>query len=459
MSKTARWAPYTNMRALAESGPEVIVRAEGVYAYDEAGHRYIDGHGGLWLANVGYGRREIIEAIARQAGELAWFDSFGGFANRPSMALADRLVELLAPDGMAHVFFSNDGSEAVETALKIARQYWKMKGRANKHKFITRERAYHGVTFGALSVQGVTANRVMFEPLLPGVVHAPAPYAVRCSMHPDSPVCTFACVRAVEDAIRIQGPETVAALIMEPVQAAGGVIIPPPTYMAQVAEICRRHEVLLIADEVVTGFGRLGSWFGSRHYGVRPDMMTMAKGLTSGYLPMGATAVSDEVFSAFVAQGAAGPEFRHGNTYSGHPVAAAAALANIDIIERENLPANAAAMGKVLKAVLVDVQAHHPEWVVDADSVGLLGRLQVRDAGGSRTGAEFAAAVARGMHDRGVIVRPIEDVVTFSPPLTISEAQVTEMVEAASQTLDALAAAGGRSAVEAGRAGGVGSTP
>jgi adenosylmethionine-8-amino-7-oxononanoate aminotransferase len=439
MSNTTRWAPYTNMRAIAQSGPEVIVRAEGVYAYDEAGRRYIDGHGGLWLANVGYGRQEIIDAISRQAQELAWFDSFGGFANRPSLALADRLVGLMAPDGMAHVFFSNDGSEAVETALKIARQYWKMRGRANKHKFITRQRAYHGVTFGALSVQGVTANRVMFEPLLPGVVHVPAPYQTQCSMHPESPVCTFACARAVEEAILTQGADTVAAMIMEPIQAAGGVIIPPPAYMAQVAEICRRHDVLLIADEVVCGFGRLGEWFGSRYYGVKPDMMTMAKGLTSGYLPMGATAVSDEVFSAFVSGSGAGPEFRHGNTYSGHPVTAAAALANIDIIERENLPANAAAMGKVLAMRLAEARANHPEWVVDAGNVGLLGRLQVKDPTGRRTGADLAAEVARGMHDRGVIVRPIEDVITFSPPLMINEAQVNEMVAAADAALGAMA--------------------
>jgi adenosylmethionine-8-amino-7-oxononanoate aminotransferase len=443
ISNTARWGPYTNMRAIAETGPEVIVRAEGVYAYDEGGRRYIDGHGGLWLANVGYGRQEIVDAIARQAQELAWFDSFGGFANRPSMALADRLVGLMAPDGMAHVFFSNDGSGAVETALKIARQYWKMKGRANKYKFISRHRAYHGVTFGALSVQGVTANRVMFEPLLPGVIHAPAPYATQCSMHPDSPVCTLACARAIEDAILTQGADTVAAMIMEPVQAAGGVIIPPPTYMAQVAEICRRHEVLLIADEVVCGFGRLGEWFGSRYYGVKPDMMTMAKGLTSGYLPMGATAVSDEVFSAFVSGSAAGPEFRHGNTYSGHPVVAAAALANIDIIERENLPANAAAMGKVLAARLIEARASHPDWVADAGNVGLLGRLQVKDPTGLRTGSALAAEVARGMHDRGVIVRPIEDIISFSPPLTIDEAQVDEMVAAADAALGALTAAAG----------------
>jgi adenosylmethionine-8-amino-7-oxononanoate aminotransferase len=442
MSTTARWGPYTNMRAIAEGGPEVIVRAEGVYAYDEAGRRYIDGHGGLWLANVGYGRREIVDAIARQAAELAWFPSFGGFANRPSMALAERLVALLAPEGMAHVFFSNDGSEAVETALKIARQYWKLRGRATKYKFITRQRAYHGVTFGALSVQGVTANRVMFEPLLPGVVHAPAPFARQCAMHPDSPVCTFACVRAVEEAILTQGPETVAAFIAEPVQAAGGVIIPPPDYLAAVAEVCRRHDVLFIADEVVTGFGRLGDWFGSRHYGVRPDMMTMAKGLTSGYLPMGATAVSDEVFAAFVDGSAgAGPEFRHGNTYSGHPVAAAAALANLDILERENLPANAAAMGTVLKTCLSQVRDRHPQWVADADAEGLLGRLQVRDPSGARTGPQLAADVARGMHERGVIVRPIEDTITFSPPLTIDRAQVEEMVAAAEGALAAVAGA------------------
>lgn len=431
-----RWGPYTNMRTLAQEGPKIINRAEGVYVYDDQGRQYIDGHGGLWLANVGYGRREIIDAIAQQAESLAWFPSFGGFANEPSLRLADRLVELLRQDNMAHVMFSNDGSEAVETALKIARQYWKVRGKANKYKYITRRYAYHGVTMGALSVQGVTVNRTEFEPLLGGVIHAPAPYANHCSMHPDSSVCTFACARAVEDAIVTQGDDTVAAFIAEPVQAAGGVIVPPADYLRQVRDICRRHDVLFIADEVVTGFGRLGSWFGSRHYGIQPDIMTMAKGITSGYIPLGATAVSDDVFSAFWEASVPGnPEFRHGNTYSGHPVAAAAALANIDILERENLPDHARQMGPILRQALQGVQDRHGEWVMDANAEGLLGRLELKDPTGKKRPGEIGAAMAQHMYDLGVIVRPIGDVVTFSPPLIISEQQIAQMVAVTEEAL------------------------
>jgi adenosylmethionine-8-amino-7-oxononanoate aminotransferase len=435
MNRLTRWGPYTNMREVAEEGPKVVTRAEGVYVYDDRGRRYLDAHGGLWLANAGYGRREIIQAIAAQAEALAWFSSFGGFANRPSLELAERLVTLLEPEGMSHVMFSNDGSEAVETALKMARQYWRLRGKGAKYKFITRQHAYHGVTFGALSVQGVTANRVMFEPLLPGIVHAPAPYAQHCLFHPDSPVCTLACARAVEAAIQIQGPDTVAAFIAEPVQAAGGVIIPPPSYLAEVREICRRYDVLFIADEVVTGFGRLGDWFGCRHYGVQPDIMTMAKGITSGYVPLGATAVSEEIFSAFLAASTSGPELRHGNTYSGHPIAAAAALANIDVLDREDLPGHAARLGPVLRRLLGEVQTRHPEWVVDANAEGLLGRLELKDPRPQAMPGALGAEVAAKMYDLGVIVRPLGDVITFSPPLVISESELGQMVAVTEQAL------------------------
>ncbi len=430
-----RWGPYTDMRQLAQAGPTIITRGEGVYVYDDQGHEYLDGHGGLWLANVGYGRREIIDAIARQAETLAWFPSFGGFANEPSLALADRLVSLLRPDNMAHVMFSNDGSEAVETALKIARQYWKIKGRGTKYKFITRRHSYHGVTMGALSVQGVTANRTEFEPLLPGVVHVPAPYALHCSIHPDSHVCTLACARAVEEAILTQGADTVAAFIAEPVQAAGGVIFPPPDYLRQVREICRRYDVLFIADEVVTGFGRLGSWSGSRHYGIQPDIMTMAKGLTSGYLPLGATAVSDEVFETFLHRPALGPEFRHGNTYSGHPVAAAAGLANIALIERDGLVEHSRSMGLILRDALEGIQERHAEWVLDASAEGLLGRLELRDPSGRTAAGDIGTAMSKHMYDLGVIVRPLGDVVTFSPPLVITAEQILRMTAITEEAL------------------------
>ncbi|MDA8194945.1 MAG: aspartate aminotransferase family protein [Thermaerobacter sp.] len=440
MASKARWGPYTAMKDLGEAGPLVIDRAQGVHVWDESGRKYLDAHAGLWLANVGYGRGEIVDAMAHQARRLAWFSSFGGMANRPSLDLAERLVGLLAPDGMGHVFYSGSGSEAVETALKISRQYWKVRGKPSRVKLIGRQHAYHGVTLGALSVAGITANRVAFEPLLQGVRHAPAPYAVHCAFHPDSAVCNLACAREVERIIQFEGPDTVAAFIAEPIQAAGGVIIPPPEYLAEVQQICRRHEVLFIADEVVTGFGRIGEWTGSRHYGIKPDLMTFAKGLTSGYFPLAATAVAPSVMEVFLTTPGPGPEFRHGNTYSGHPVGCAAALANLAIMEREDLPRRAREMGGVLRAALSGLKERFPGWVYDAGNVGLLGRVELVDPNGRLGPVELGTRVGDGMRERGVIVRPVNNVVTLSPPLVIDAAQVDEIVESLADSLSVLAA-------------------
>lgn len=428
MSTTNRWGPYTSMRAMQEHGPLVIDHAEGVYVFDEDGRRYLDAHAALWLVNVGYGRREIIEAIARQAEKLSWFSSFGGFANRPSIELAERLISLLKSDGMASVFLSNDGSEAMETALKISRQYWKMRGMAAKTKLIGRQHAYHGVTAGALSVAGITANRRLFEPLVGDVRHAPAPYRNHCSYHPGSAVCTYACVHEVERMIQFEDPGTVAAFVAEPIQAAGGVIIPPPDYLAQIREICSRYDVLLITDEVVTGFGRLGEWTGARHYGVQPDIMTFAKGITSGYQPLGATAVSQHILDAYIQASTGEPELRHGNTYSGHPVAAAAALANIAIIERENLLDRAREAGDHLAQLLHQIAQSLPAQVADAGSEGLLGRVELQEDDQQPPGA-LGNLVAAKMREAGVIVRPAGDVITLSPPLIITDGQLDTVIE------------------------------
>lgn len=435
MNVAKRWGPYTQMRSLAETGPIVIDKAEGIYVWDESGRRYLDAHAGLWLANIGYGRPEIIQAVTQQAQKLSWFSSFGGFANRPSLMLAEKLVRLLEPDGMGSIFFSNDGSEAVETALKISRQYWKMRGKAQKYKLIGRQHAYHGVTFGALSVAGITANRQGFEPLLTGVRHAPAPYSNHCTFHAPDTQCTLACAREVERIIQFEGPDSVAAFIAEPIQAAGGVIIPPPDYLRQVREICRRYEVLFIADEVVTGFGRLGDWTGCRHYGIQPDLMTFAKGITSGYLPLGATAVSPHVMEAFLQSSHDGPELRHGNTYSGHPLAAAAALANIAVIEHEQLISRAAKMGDYLHSQLDKIARQYPNLVADTNSVGLLGRVELYplNAGPGKA----AAAVAKHLLDQGIIVRPVGDVITLSPPLIIEESEIDIILDALASALTA----------------------
>ncbi|MHB1611496.1 MAG: aminotransferase family protein [Sulfobacillus sp.] len=436
MSVAKRWGPYTQMSSLKETGPMIIDRAQGVYVWDEAGRRYLDAHAGLWLANVGYGRSEIIDAVALQAQKLSWFSSFGGFSNRPSMALAERLINLLEPDGMGSVFFSNDGSEAVETALKISRQYWKARGMAQKFKLIGRHHAYHGVTMGALSVAGITLNRQAFEPLLTGVRHAPAPYRQHCTFHPNDSICSLACAREVERIIQFEGPGTVAAFIAEPIQAAGGVIIPSRDYLRQVRDICRRYDVLFIADEVVTGFGRLGDWTGSRYYGIQPDLMTFAKGITSGYLPLGVTAVAPHIMETFIAQSQDGPEFRHGNTYSGHPLACAAALANIDIIENEGLLEHAAQMGDYLHRQLLSLSSQFSGLVTDADCVGLLGRVEIISS--SEGAGKRGAKMVRHMLDNGVIVRPVGDVITLSPPLIITEPEIDFLIDALREALQAV---------------------
>ncbi len=426
---TARWAPFTNMKTLADEPGFVVDHADGVYVWDEEGRRYLDGHAGLWLVNVGYGQESIIRAMQEQTAQLAWFPSFGGTANRPSLELSERLVDILEPDGMASVFFSNDGSEAVETALKMARLYWIAKGQPRKVKFLGRQYGYHGVTFGALSVAGITSNRSLFEPLLPSVAHGPAPYVSHCPYHgPDSP-CSWACVAEMERIIQFEDPSTIAALIAEPVQAAGGVIIPPPGYVEKLRELCRRYGILFIADEVVTAFGRLGTWTGSRYYGIQPDLMTFAKGLTSGYMPLGATAVSADVVNTILTLPGEGPEFRHGNTYSGHPVACAAALANLQLLEDGALFDNATAMGRHLGQRLEGLVAKYPQRLRYPGSIGLLGRVEVI-ARNTEPAGHTALVIAAEMRKRGVIIRVAGDILTFSPPLIIQEGEIDALTGA-----------------------------
>ena len=375
---------------------------------------------------------------------LAYYSMFQGYSNPATIALAGRLIELTRPEGMGKVFFSDSGSEAVETALKMARQYWRNRGQAGKYKFISRQSAYHGVTFGAMSATGVMANRRMFEPLVPGFRHIDAPNCYRHGFGEglDNEGVGTAAADALRRAIEFEGPSSVAAFIAEPVQGAGGVIVPPPNYLLACREICDAYDVLFIADEVVTGFGRTGTWFGSRTYGVRPDIMCFAKGLTSGYVPMGATACTDAIYDAFLGDPHEGKEFRHGNTYSGHATAAAAALANLDIIERENLPDNARRVGEHLLTGLRRLDRH--DIVGDIRGIGLLARVElVRDRA---TKASFTPAgalgvrVQRRVEELGVIMRPVGDILTFSPPLILSEAQADRIVDAVDQALGEISA-------------------
>ena len=432
-----KWAPFTRVRFLERHGVVAVVRGRGSRVYDVQGREYIDAHGGLWLVNVGYGREEIARAVYQQMRELAWFSSFEGYTNLPSIELAERLVGLLAPEGMARIFFTGSGSESVETALKIARQYWRLKGQPGRYKILSRRRAYHGVTFGAMSASGVTANRTMFEPLVPGFRHGPAPYCYRCPLGLSPERCGLACADEMARIIEFEGPETVAAVIAEPVQGAGGVIVPPEGYLARLQEVCRRYQVLFILDEVITGFGRTGEWFGARRWGLRPDIMTFAKGLTSGYVPLGAVAVSEEVYDVFYrSEERAGP-FRHGNTYSGHPAACAAALANLRILEEERLVENARRVGERLLAGLRTL-ARHP-MVGHVDGVGLLARVELVQDRESRQpfppGMGVGDRVALRAREMGVILRPLGDVLSFSPPLCLTEEEADRIVAVVDQAV------------------------
>ena len=433
------WAPFTQMGDLGEDEPLVMVSGEGATVEDAEGRSFIEGHGGLWLANIGYGRREVIEAIYEQLKRLNWFPSFLGMSNEAAVRLAERLVNMTQEEGMARVFFTSGGSESVETALKMARQYWRLKGQ-QKYKIISRHMSYHGVSMGALSATGVTANRRLFEPLVPGFRHIAAPHCYRCPYGLEKDSCSLECARELERTITFEGPDTVAAFIAEPIIGAGGVVIPPDGYWQEIEAICRRHDVLIIADEVITGFGRTGAEFGCRHWGVKPDMMTFAKGLTSGYLPLGATLFREEIFTTCLGRWGEGREFRHGGTYSGHPAGCAAAMANLDVVEAEGLVDRAREMGDYLLARLNELM--ELPVVGNVAGIGLLARLEiVKD---KETKASFPAGdltglkVSRQMLKRGIILRPLGDIISFSPPLVITKEQIDTIVDSLREVLGEL---------------------
>jgi adenosylmethionine-8-amino-7-oxononanoate aminotransferase len=358
------WLHFTRMAAYAEQEIPIIVRGEGCYVYDEHGKRYIDGLSALFCVNIGHGRADIAQAGADQAGELGFFTNWS-YAHPPAIELAARMAAL-APGDLNRVFFTSGGSEAVESALKLARQYFHLQGKGNKHKVIAREVAYHGTSLGALSATGITGLRTPFEPLTPGGCHVPNTntYRLADGMAEDQLVETIA------ERIEFEGPETVAAVILEPVQNAGGCFTPPEGYFQRVREICDQYDVLMISDEVICAWGRLGEWFGAARYGYQPDIITTAKGLTSAYAPMGAVIVSDRVAEPFMS---GTHSFTHGFTFGGHPVSAAVALANLDALESEG--------------VLENVRAH------EGDLRGMLESLRDLPIVGDVRGAGYFQAV------------------------------------------------------------------
>ncbi len=388
-----------------------IVRGDGALVWDDAGREYIDATAALWFCNIGHGRGELADAAARQMRELASYHTFGPFTNPPAEALARRVADL-APFEDAKVFITaGGGSDAIDTAAKLARAYWNVSGRPEKRVIVSRNLAYHGVNAYGTSLGGIPANEALFGRLVSDVEQVSWDEA-----------------DALQATVERVGAERVAAFVCEPVVGAGGVLPPPPGYLDRVAEICRANDVLLIADEVITGFGRLGEWFGSQRFGLQPDLITVAKGITSGYIPLGAVIASGRIAEPFWKVG--GTELlRHGYTYSGHATACAVALTNIDVLESERLVERVRGLESVLEAALRPLEKH--ELVSDVRTIGLLGAVELEEGYADRVAAEAL--------DRGLIARALRGVaLQISPPFVITEEQLGTVAAAIRESLDAV---------------------
>jgi len=415
---------------LEHAEPLIFVEGKGAVIKDIQGREYIDGLAGLWCVNVGHGREELAEAAAAQMRELAYYSNYVGFANVPAIALADRLTSLAYPN-MQAVFFTCGGAESNESAFKTARFYWKAKGKPDKVKVIARREAYHGVTLQAMSATGIPPYWKMFEPRVPGFVHIQPPYAYRFEGARPGETVGQAAARELEETILREGPDTVAAFIAEPIIGGGGVIVPPDDYFSRIREICSRRQVLFIADEVITGFCRTGHWFALTHWGVEPDIVSFAKGVTSGYQPLGGIMVSREIKEAMDSVPLES-RWMHAYTYSGHPTCCAVALKNLEIMERERLWENAARMGARLYEGLGQTFAEHAHVGDVRGGKGLLAAVEL--VADRATRAKFPAEQNMGervraeMIKRGVVTRVRGDSVFFSPPLMVTEAQVDRLI-------------------------------
>jgi putrescine---pyruvate transaminase len=433
--------PMAHLKGMQSTPPDIIVRGEGSWIWDVDGHRMVDGVGGLWSVNLGFGRKEIRDAMVTQLDELAYYNVFRGTTHPRAIELTERLLNLMAPEQAASVFFSSGGSDAVESALKLARQYWKIRGQADRSKYISLRQGYHGVHFGGVSVNGNTNFRRAYEPLLPGCFHVDTPWVYRNPYTDDPEALGAKCAELLEREIVFQGPDTVAAFIAEPVQGAGGVIVPPSNYWPLVRQICDKYGVLLIADEVVTGFGRTGEMFGTRLWGVNADIWCLAKGISSGYIPLGATVLNSKVTEAFEKGDSALATITHGYTYSAHPVAAAAAVATLEYLERVDVVGNAAREGAHFMARLRDIGVRH-RMVGDVRGVGLMGCLElVADRATKATfprGAKEVNQVAREAYRRGAMIRTSGANIILSPALTIERHQVDALCDAIDGALTAV---------------------
>ncbi|MBJ2150766.1 aspartate aminotransferase family protein [Paracoccus sp. IB05] len=426
--------PFTDKAALAKKGARVILRGEGCWLTDSEGHRILDGMAGLWCVNIGYGRKELGEVAARQMMELPYYNTFFQTTHVPAIALAAKLAEL-APGDLNHVFFAGSGSEANDTNIRLVRRYWQVKGQPEKQVIIARWNGYHGSTMGGGSLGGMKPIHA-HGGKISGVEHINQPYWWGEGGDQDEDAFGLARAQELEAKINEIGADKVAAFIGEPVQGAGGVIIPPKTYWPEIQRICKKYNILLIVDEVITGFGRTGNWFGSQTFDIRPDIMTVAKGLSSGYAPIGGSIVSDDVAEVV----GSGGDFNHGYTYSGHPVAAAVALENLRIMQDENVVEHVQNVANPYLAERWAALADHP-LVGETKLVGLMGSLVLTPDKASR--ARFAAEEGTvGLRARercfanDLVMRHVGDRMIISPPLVITTAEIDTLIQRATKSLD-----------------------
>lgn len=421
---SAFWMPFTANRQYKQS-PRMFVAAKDMHYTTSDGRQVLDGTAGLWCVNAGHARPKIVEAIGKQAAELDYAPAFQ-MGHPKAFELANRLVDL-APDGLDHVLYTNSGSESVETALKVALAYHRAKGNGSRFRLIGRERGYHGVNFGGISVGGIVSNRKMFGTLLTGVDHLPHTHNLaKNAFSRGLPEHGVDLADELERIVTLHDASTIAAVIVEPVAGSTGVLIPPPGYLQRLRDITKKHGILLIFDEVITGYGRLGTPFGADYFGVTPDIMITAKGLTNGVIPMGAVLVSSEIHDAFMT----GPEhlieFFHGYTYSGNPVASAAALATLETYKEEGLLTRGADLAKTWEDALHSLKGE--PHVIDIRNIGLVGAIELEPIAGAPTKRAFSAFLHA--YEAGYLIRTTGDIIALSPPLIISENQIAELIDA-----------------------------
>ena len=424
--------PISEFRKHETKGPRIVTGGKGIRLQLADGSNLIDGLSGLFNINVGHGRTEIADAVHQQMSQVAYYPSFWDFSTEPAIRLAERVTGLFPEDtNLRHVLFTSGGSDANETNIRIARLYHAVQGRTSRQKILSRRHAYHGITRAAGSATTLPAYHILSE-RDPTHIESASPYCFRCELGKTHPSCALACADDVEAVIEREGPDSIAALIAEPVLGTGGIIAPPPDYFARLQEICRAHDILLILDEVITGFGRTGRWFGMENWDVEPDLVSFAKGITSGYLPLGGVAICDRVYQTLRDVSPKGLPFMVGLTYNNHPAACAAALANLDIVQNEGLVQNSRDCGAYLLGRLEASLGEHP-FAGEIRGIGMLAAVEFVEPGtldpvGGRPMA-FPAAVASRCWEKGLIARALWECLALAPPLCTTRSEADEIVD------------------------------